>query len=179
MVGNIRTHSVATKLAISKKLTKQKYQYTSIFNLECKHCNSRFVDRKRIKYCNNCSMLYKSGNRNKYTFTFNVYHYPDLFDLDQLTTIGWNSFGGRAGNYNPNGLTRDHKISVNEAIKNNYPPYYIKHPLNCEIMSFIDNDRKKSNSSISYDELKELVDNYDKSGSSNRSRTYKSSRTQD
>ena len=61
-----------------------------------------------------------------------------------------------------NGYTRDHKVSVNEAIKNNYDPYYIKHPLNCELMSFNDNNKKKTKSSISYDELVKKVDEYEK-----------------
>jgi len=62
---------------------------------------------------------------------------------------------------NTNGLTRDHKISVNEAIRNNYDPYYIKHPLNCELMSWKKNNKKKTKSSITYSKLKQLVDAYD------------------
>jgi hypothetical protein len=50
---------------------------------------------------------------------------------------------------------------VNEAIKNNYDPYYIKHVMNCELMLWIDNIRKYKRSSISYEELKKLVDEYD------------------
>lgn len=68
---------------------------------------------------------------------------------------------GMWGYDNTNGLTRDHKLSVNEAIKNNYDPYYIKHPLNCELMSWTENNKKKTKSSITYEKLKQLVDDYD------------------
>lgn len=64
---------------------------------------------------------------------------------------------------NKNGLSRDHKLSVNDAIRNNYEPYYVRHPLNCEIMSWHDNNKKKTKSSISYGQLKKLVDDYESS----------------
>lgn len=63
---------------------------------------------------------------------------------------------------NPNGVTRDHKVSVNEAIEKGYDPYYIKHPLNCELMLFGDNARKHTRSSMSYDELVDKVNQYDR-----------------
>jgi hypothetical protein len=58
-------------------------------------------------------------------------------------------------------LSRDHKISVYEAIKNNYEPYYITHPINCEIMPWIENNKKKTKSSLKYDDLVRMVDEYD------------------
>ena len=74
---------------------------------------------------------------------------------------GWYCKGGRYKKWNPSGLTRDHKISVNEAIKNNYDPYYIKHPLNCELMSFEKNNKKKIKSSLTYQQLLKIVDKYE------------------
>lgn len=64
---------------------------------------------------------------------------------------------------NPNGVTRDHKVSVQEAIRNGYDPYYIRHPINCELMLFRDNAKKHTDSSITYDELIIRVNDYDKS----------------
>lgn len=63
---------------------------------------------------------------------------------------------------NPDGVTRDHKVSVNEAIINGYDSYYIKHPLNCELMLFGDNAKKHTKSSITYEELVEKVKEYDR-----------------
>jgi hypothetical protein len=51
---------------------------------------------------------------------------------------------------------------VNDAIRYGYDPYYIKHPMNCELMFFNENNKKKTNSSITYQELIKLVDDYDK-----------------
>lgn len=131
--------------------------YSTLFNNTCKHCNTRFVNRKNVRYCQNHSDLYKNNNRNRYAFTFSLRTYPDIFGhmSEQLKEVGmW-------GYDNTNGLTRDHKLSVNEAIKNNYDPYYIKHPLNCELMSWTENNKKKTKSSITYEKLKQLVDDYD------------------
>ena len=100
--------------------------------------------------------------RNRYKFTFNVYNYPDLFDLDRIKEIGWFAPGGKSGRWNINGLSRDHKVSVNEAILNNYDYYYITHPMNCEIISHKMNNKKKTKSSITYEELVKLVDDYDR-----------------
>ena len=63
---------------------------------------------------------------------------------------------------NPNGVTRDHRISVNEAIRNGYDPYYITHPLNCELMLFEENNKKNTKSSLSYIELVRQVKEYDR-----------------
>lgn len=61
---------------------------------------------------------------------------------------------------NPGGVTRDHKVSVNEAILKGYDSYYIKHPLNCELMLFSENAKKHTKSSITYEELVSQVDKY-------------------
>ena len=138
--------------------------FTKIIKNRCKHCNNIFYSRQNIKFCKNHSYLYTRKNKNRYKFTFNLYEYPDLFDLSLLEKTGWYS-NGKIDSKKPvnmNGYTRDHKVSVNEAIKNNYDPYYIKHPLNCELMSFNDNNKKKTKSSISYDELVKKVDEYEK-----------------
>lgn len=122
---------------------------------KCFHCSKLFSSDTRRKYCSEHSNLYKADNRNRYAFSFNVYDFPSLFDITELKEVGF---------YhpikNPNGLTRDHKISVNEAILNNYDSKYIKHPLNCQLMSFQDNNKKKTKSSLSYDNLVTMVDKW-------------------
>lgn len=153
-------------LKISKSLKEQKQITKNATNnpsgllskvcyCTCSHCNVRFTHSTRKKYCSDCDHKYSHEGRAKYWFTFNVFHYPDLFDLSLITDIGF-----RDNKTNPNGITRDHKISVNQAIRNDYDSYYIKHPLNCELMRFDENNKKKTNCSISYEELVSLVDNY-------------------
>lgn len=135
--------------------------YTKIFYCKCKHCSINWYSRTQLKYCKDHFKLYSNEARTMYKFTFNVYHYSDLFDLQLLKEKGWYSPGGRAGKWNPDGLTRDHKISVNEAILNGYDPYYIKHPLNCELMSQQVNNSKKTKSSIAYNQLVKDIITYD------------------
>lgn len=96
-----------------------------------------------------------------------------MFDLDQIKEYGWYSVGGKNRKpINKNGCSRDHKVSITDAIINGYDPFYIKHPLNCAIMRHIDNKKKHSKSSISYESLVQMVDDYEiekwrKAGDSN------------
>jgi hypothetical protein len=137
--------------------------YSKIFTVNCHHCHFVFLSRKKLKYCFGCKSKYSESAKSGYKFTFNVYNYPDLFDLSLVQKHGWFAPGGKAKRWNINGVSRDHKVSVNEAIRNDYDPYYISHPLNCEIMLHSLNDKKKHHSSISYAELVKRVDEYEAS----------------
>lgn len=144
--------------------------FSRVHFMKCKFCNDMFTAGTATQVCNNCQHLKWNNNKDQYSFKFNIFDYPNLFDLEMLQQIGWVAFGGkRGGNKNRNGLSRDHKISVNDAKKFSYDPYYISHPLNCELMPHIQNNKKKSKSSISYRELVKLVDDFD--GSSNENLT--------
>ena len=135
--------------------------FSSLFVCSCKHCKTKFVSRIKKQYCLDHKDLYSVSNKAGYKFTFNVFHYPDLFDLNLIKSIGWFSPGGKAGKWNIRGISRDHKISVTEAIANNYDPYYITHPINCELMEHSENNKKKTKSSLTYTELVWLVTEYD------------------
>jgi hypothetical protein len=50
--------------------------------------------------------------------------------------------------------------SVHHGWKNNIDPIIISHPANCEIMFGIENIRKRTNSSISIEELVERIKNW-------------------
>lgn len=133
-----------------------------VFNCTCAHCGYKFISYNQRKYCNDHYDLYSLKGKARYVFSINVFKYPDLFDLESLKKIGFRS------RENPNGYTRDHKVSVNEALKNNYDPYYIKHVMNCELMLWKDNIKKYSRSSITYEQLVKLVDAYDAQNGSQR-----------
>ena len=140
-------------------------EYSKLFACSCKFCKVKWVSKNKLQVCANCQSLKWSNNKDQYDFKFNVFDYPELFDLDKLSLIGWVAFGGKRGcKKNPNGLSRDHRVSVNEAKQFGYDPYYISHPLNCELMLHIENNKKKTKSSITYLELVLIVDNYDKMG---------------
>lgn len=135
-------------------------EYSTLCQCMCKVCAVSFLARGSKQYCNqhrSCA----ANSRKIYSFKFNVYHYPDLFDLSLLKERGWYSPNGKSGSWNPDGLSRDHKISISDAIKHNYSVYYITHPMNCELMPHKDNNNKKGQSSITFAQLKELVDTFD------------------
>lgn len=162
--------------SLSKKTSKHVKKieiigpYSQIFLCKCKHCKITFISRIKKQYCTEHRSMYSESAKSGFKFTFNVYHYPELFDLTLLKEIGWFGPGGKSGKWNPIGLSRDHKISVNDAIKNNYDPYYITHPLNCEIMSHSQNNKKKTNSSLIYSELIDAVDKLESEKSSKLAR---------
>lgn len=157
--------STATKTKIKQSLqgrgtmlkTPSPGPRCKIYLCTCAHCGNRFVSRLRYKYCSTHAHLYNSNNRNKYAFTFSFADHPTIFPniSDLIDRYGMWSYD------NTNGITRDHRISVNEAIRHNYDPYYIKHPINCEVMSWTDNNRKKTKCSITYDQLITAVNTYD------------------
>lgn len=156
--------STNSRNKIRDKLSIASGPYTILRVKSCKFCNSTFVT-PRIQVCKNCQHLKYNNNQDQYSFKFNVYDYADLFDLAYINSVGWVAFGGnRGGNKNPQGLSRDHRVSVHDAKKYKYDPYYISHPLNCEIMLHTANNKKKTNSSIEYSELVKLVDKYDNRG---------------
>ena len=146
--------------------------FSRIYFMKCKFCNDVFTARTTTRVCLACQHLKWNNNKDQYAFRFNLFDYPNLFDLDILKQIGWVSFGGkRGGHKNADGLSRDHRVSVNDAKKFNYDPYYISHPLNCELMPHIKNNKKKTKSSISYEELVRLVNEYNGSSNENLTRS--------
>lgn len=144
-------------------LSKKKIvgEFSRVKTCKCQSCGTIGIYRKQQRYCNNCSHMYSESGRAKFAFTFNVYNHPDLFDLSLIETYGWRKTKGK--NKNTNGISRDHKVSVRDSIKYNYDSYYIKHPLNCELMRHNDNQSKGTKSSITYEELVKLVNDYDAS----------------
>lgn len=160
-----------SRAKIRKKLSKQKieneviYPHSKISTMCCSFCNTLFITRRsnRKRICKNCEYLKWNNNKDAYSFRFNVFDFPDLFDLALLENTGWVAFGGkRGGKKNPNGISRDHRVSITDAKRFNYDPYYISHPLNCELMPHTLNNKKKTASSMLYEDLVKLVDNYDK-----------------
>jgi hypothetical protein len=135
--------------------------FSKLYMCKCQHCGIIISQRRATKYCTKCVTIYSPAEKQRYKFTFNVYHYPDLFDLTLIDKFGWfspNNFKGQK--WNPDGISRDHRVSVHDALKYNYDAFYITHPLNCELMQHTENNKKKTISSIEYSELVKLVENY-------------------
>ncbi|CAB4122358.1 hypothetical protein UFOVP29_10 [uncultured Caudovirales phage] len=151
----------------SSKLYKTQIEgpYTTVYRLICAHSGEAFYARHRRKYSPKYQHLYSRDGKALYKFTFNIYKYPDLFDLSLISQHGWYSVGGKSLKpLNKLGCSRDHKVSITDAIINNYDPHYIKHPLNCELMLHVDNKIKHSKSSLDYSDLVRMVDEYEHNG---------------
>lgn len=132
--------------------------YSPLCKSKCRVCEKLIISRYQKKYCDEHGEQYSHNGRAKYWFTFKLSEYPDLFDFELIRKYGMRS----RDKSNIGGVVRDHKVSVADAIKNNYDPRYIKHPLNCELLLNGDNARKHAKSSITYDELVTLVDEYER-----------------
>lgn len=160
------TMSNETKQSISSKLSKPKFsdhvagEYSKVFFRTCKKCDVAFFSATSKQYCFQCKCAVQRAT-DIFSFRFNVFHYPDLFDLTLIEKYGWYSQGGKRKYKNTNGISRDHRVSVSEALKNEYDYYYITHPINCKLMHQSANSSKGSKSSITYAELIKLVDEYD------------------
>ena len=150
----------AESFSIRRVLTKEiAGPYSRIFLYCCESCKENKISRVRRKKCNACSGKSREKRR-PFLFKFNIEKYPDLFDMDYIKKVGWFS-PGKTNDRNLTGLSKDHKVSISDAIENNYDPYYISHPINCDIVTQKENSSKNHKSSISYDELVRIVDCYE------------------
>lgn len=64
-------------------------------------------------------------------------------------------------NTNRNGLVRDHKLSKVCGLKNGIFPEILRHPVNCQIITHSENSSKREKSSLTIEELFDLVESYD------------------
>lgn len=158
-----------SKTILDKKLCERE-------NRKCKECGKKFETRiKRNKlFCNrSCSSRYNNrirniGRRNNLTeyqlyrekckFKFNIYDYPDYFNLDLIDKYGWYNASNRGNNLN--GISRDHKISILYGWENNIKPSVIAHPANCQLLRHNKNQRKNRYCSITIDELKKEINKW-------------------
>jgi predicted transcriptional regulator len=112
---------------------------------------------KKGKYpkCENEFTIYK----NLCEFKFNVYDYPEYFNLDLIKKYGW--YRAKNNGNNLFGVSRDHMYSISEGFKKGIDPYYISHPVNCELILQSDNSKKRTKCSITLNILKQAAQDWD------------------
>jgi hypothetical protein len=120
----------------------------------CKIC-SKIINENFIRICETCKNEYYTHYRVTCNFDFNVYSFPNKFDLELIKQYGWYSASNRGNNLN--GVSRDHMLSVKDGFINKISPEIIKHPANCKLMLHKENNIKKASSSISIDELLDRI----------------------
>ena len=108
----------------------------------------RIKKRKKITYKDYSRMC---------KFTFDVEKYPKEFELNLIDDYGW-----YLNKNNPNGVSRDHMLSISYGWKKDISPKIIGHPANCQLMLFEDNHEKAWKSSIELSELIYRIEAWDK-----------------
>jgi hypothetical protein len=136
---------------IEKKLISQAQPVQRI----CK-CGKN-TKSQHSKFCDTCIGGVRHY-RSLASFNFNVYDFPEEFDLSLIQLHGWyspNGYGKRNKNPNLDGVSRDHMLSISDGFENGYDPKTLGHPANCRIM--IHNgpggNNSKSKSSITWNDL--------------------------
>lgn len=115
-------------------------------------CAASFINKTREKK-DNTYLRYKANC----SFNFNLSDYPEEFDISLIRKHGMFS-----SIKNRNGISRDHKISINFGFKNNIEPEIIKHPANCELMRQDKNIKKFTKCSTTLEELLDKIKEWDK-----------------
>lgn len=102
--------------------------------------------KKPFKNCKEKRKTFKEYS-SRCKFKFDVYEFPNEFNLKELERIGWYNAD------NPNGMSRDHMVSISYGWKHDIDPRIIRHPANCELLTYNKNHDKSWRSSISLREL--------------------------
>ena len=132
---------------------------------ECLFC-SKIFKKTTSKYCSKkCWMFSIEMQRTvweKYhhecSFKFNVYEYPQHFDLSLIEQHGWYKAKNRGDNLD--GISKDHIFSVKDGFINSIDPKIISHPANCKLVRHTDNQKKKTKSFISLKKLQENIEKF-------------------
>lgn len=137
--------------------------FTLISTNICKVCDIAFVSKHYQKYCSSCSPNIRHY-RTRAGFKFNIFEYPEEFDLYLIEKHGWYSPNGyKCRNKKPNlmGVSRDHLYSVHDGFINNVNPNILAHPANCKIILHGVNNKKNSKSSITLKQLEHNIKLWD------------------
>ena len=130
------------------------------FLRNCLHMKIKNLSEAVVSYNERIGYYDNLTEREKYykecTFTFNPYIYEHILGYDLLKKYSWYNTKDKI-----DGLARDHRISRDFGFNNNVNPKLISHPANCEIMLQSDNSTKKEKCSITLEELKEQVKEWD------------------
>jgi hypothetical protein len=123
-----------------------------------KTCSKQCYSQHRKNNASTSNPL--SYYRSACAFRFNVYDYPEEFDLSLIETYGWYKAANRGNNLN--GVSRDHIVSVRYGFDNNIDPSIIAHPANCQLMPHSENVKKYTDCHITVEELLERIDRWNK-----------------
>ncbi len=127
----------------------------NVLKLQLKDVKNSVINyfRKEGRLNTNEKFLYKKSCE----FKFDPYKYKNIPGYELLLDKGIYSAVG-----NPNGVCRDHMLSVEYGWRNKIDPKIIAHPANCQFIGNIDNIKKGSGSCLSLKLLKQRINNWKK-----------------
>ena len=149
-------------------IPKEKFLFSTINFYQCFHTGLWYSNREPDGSIRRTSPYIKTKKQNYYwqaRFRFNVYHYPDEFDLSLLDEHGWYSCPGRKRKNlpkNTNGVSRDHIISVIYGFNHDIDPGIIAHPANCCLLLHKDNKKKSTRCNLSLEDLLVKINQWNK-----------------
>lgn len=133
-----------------------RYPFSWIFKSVCKYSGKIWYSQRPM---NIHPSYVETGRQYRYQcrFMFSISKYPEWFSYasNMIKTYGWYAAKNRGDN--PTGCSRDHMVSVAYGFENGIDPKIISHPANCEIIPFQKNARKRTDCSITIDELMERI----------------------
>ena len=135
----------------NRKISKKRKSKKEYF---CISCGKKLKVKRKTETCIKCfraNIDEINKYRSKSTFRFNVYDYPNEFDLKLIEEFGWYSASNRGNN--KTGISRDHMISISYGYRNNIIPFILSHPANCKLILHTENNKKNSDCSITIEEL--------------------------
>lgn len=143
-----KKHSDKTKKIIGKK-SKEK------FTQEFKNMVRKTMERNGfwipLDEKEDCEIYYEESNWKKGMFNT----IEDDKQLEKLNKFGvFNSFT------NTEGIVRDHMYSRKSGFENKVFPEILRHPCNCQLLTSPENASKRSNNSITLEQLFEKIYNY-------------------
>lgn len=129
----------------------------------CPECNIKFKHLLN-KFCSNkCAINNRrvdngslKSYRNQCKFKFSLNEFNDEFDFSLIDNYGW--YKAKNNGDNPDGVSRDHCLSVRYGFDNNIDPLIISHPANCQLVTQRENASKGSKCSITLEELLEKIE---------------------
>lgn len=160
---------ISNKIARKRGPTAvEKVLCSNIKFILCTHTNQYYSNKNPDGSTRRCSPYIKTFKEKYYVaarFKFNVYHYPEEFDLSMIEKHGWYTCPGlkRKGQLkNTLGISRDHIISVSYGFANNIDAKIISHPANCRLMLQAANKIKSNKCGITLDQLLEKIEAWNK-----------------
>lgn len=130
----------------------------------CEFCNKQ---TKNSRFCTpTCWLNSIKKTKSEYEmyvkkckFKFNVYDYPDFFDIELINNYGWYSPSNKKNNLN--GVSRDHCFSVKQGFEQGVNPSIIAHPANCKLLLHRDNQRKNRSCSLTIEQLMKNIESFE------------------